>query len=72
MSDALSFVEIEGQRTELLPARTVLSLFNPADTAVANYCEDYSVVPSGSLSSLLSSQTFISRTCMPLTVTSSH
>ncbi|MFY9809488.1 MAG: hypothetical protein WCC38_02325 [Pseudonocardiaceae bacterium] len=27
MSDALSFVEIDGQHVELLPARTVLSLF---------------------------------------------
>jgi hypothetical protein len=28
MSDALSFAEIEGQHVELLPARTVLSLFS--------------------------------------------
>jgi hypothetical protein len=28
MSDALSFAEIAGQQVELLPARTVLSLFN--------------------------------------------
>jgi hypothetical protein len=27
MSDALSFAEIEGQHVELLPARTVMSLF---------------------------------------------
>ncbi|MCU1611550.1 MAG: hypothetical protein JWM45_3466, partial [Pseudonocardiales bacterium] len=27
MSDALSFVEIDGQHVELLPARTVMSLF---------------------------------------------
>ena len=27
MSDALSFTEIDGQHVELLPARTVLSLF---------------------------------------------
>ncbi|MGH3772307.1 MAG: hypothetical protein ACRDRW_13080 [Pseudonocardiaceae bacterium] len=27
MSDAVSCVEIEGQRVELLPARTVMSLF---------------------------------------------
>ncbi len=27
MSDALSFAEIDGQHVELLPARTVLSLF---------------------------------------------
>jgi hypothetical protein len=30
MSDALSFVEIDGQHVELLPARTVLSMFNAA------------------------------------------
>ena len=28
MSDALSFAEIDGQYAELLPARTVLSLFS--------------------------------------------
>ncbi|HEY6421661.1 MAG TPA: hypothetical protein VIY28_00155 [Pseudonocardiaceae bacterium] len=28
MSDAMSFVEIDGQRVEPLPARTVLSLFS--------------------------------------------
>jgi hypothetical protein len=28
MSHALSFAEVDGQRVELLPARTVLSLFN--------------------------------------------
>ena len=27
MSDALSFTEIDGQQVELLPARTVLSMF---------------------------------------------
>ena len=30
MSDALSFVEIDGQHVELLPSRTVLSLFSAA------------------------------------------
>ena len=28
MTDALSFAEIDGQHVELLPARTVLSLFS--------------------------------------------
>jgi hypothetical protein len=28
MSDALSFVEIDGQHVELLPARTVMSMFH--------------------------------------------
>lgn len=38
MSDALSCAEVDGQRVELLPARTVLSLFTagpPADTSGA-------------------------------------
>ncbi|MDQ6741124.1 MAG: hypothetical protein M3021_12400, partial [Actinomycetota bacterium] len=28
MSDALSFAELDGQRVELLPARTVMSMFS--------------------------------------------
>ncbi len=32
MSDALSFAEIDGQHVELLPARTVLSLFSLGNT----------------------------------------
>ncbi|MFY9806660.1 MAG: hypothetical protein WCC38_16485 [Pseudonocardiaceae bacterium] len=32
MSDALSFVEIDGQHVELLPARTVMSLFSATGT----------------------------------------
>ncbi len=31
MTDGLSFAEIEGQHVELLPARTVLSLFSAGD-----------------------------------------
>ena len=31
MSDALSFADIDGQHVELLPARTVLSLFSLGD-----------------------------------------
>lgn len=30
MSDSLSFIEIDGQHAELLPARTVLSMINKA------------------------------------------
>jgi hypothetical protein len=30
MSDSLSFIEIDAQRVELLPARTVLSMINKA------------------------------------------
>jgi hypothetical protein len=35
MSDALSFVEIDGQHVELLPARTVMSAFRMAAATVA-------------------------------------
>lgn len=31
MSDAMSLAELEGQHVELLPARTVLSLFSVGD-----------------------------------------
>ena len=31
MSDTVSFTELDGQHVELLPARTVLSLFSAAD-----------------------------------------
>ena len=36
MSDELSFVEVEGQQVELLPARTVLSLFATGATGAAD------------------------------------
>lgn len=36
MSGEVSFVEIEGQQVELLPARTLLSLLQTGDIAVAN------------------------------------
>ncbi len=35
MSDAVSFVEIDEQRVELLPERTVMSLFSMADGPTA-------------------------------------
>ena len=38
MSDALSFAEIDGQHVELLPARTVLSLFTVGG-GKTNNCE---------------------------------
>ncbi len=37
MSDALSFVEIDGQRAELLPARTVLSLVSTCGCGGGGY-----------------------------------
>jgi hypothetical protein len=33
MSDELSFAEVDGQRVELLPARTVLSMFSTGTTS---------------------------------------
>jgi hypothetical protein len=38
MSDALSFAEIDGQHVELLPARTVLSLFTITGGGKVNNC----------------------------------
>ena len=32
MSDAVSFVEIDGQHVELLPARTVMSMFHAGNS----------------------------------------
>ncbi len=34
MSDTVSFAELDGQHVELLPARTVLSLFSAADGGI--------------------------------------
>ncbi len=43
MSDALSFAEFDGQHVELLPARTVLSMFSFGDggTTVTNTCSAF-------------------------------
>jgi hypothetical protein len=35
MSDTVSFVELDGQHVELLPARTVLSMFSAIDGGAA-------------------------------------
>lgn len=34
MSDAVSFADLDGQHVELLPARTVLSLFSAGDGGI--------------------------------------
>jgi len=34
MSDTVNFVELDGQHVELLPARTVLSLFSAGDSGI--------------------------------------
>ncbi|MDQ4010794.1 MAG: hypothetical protein M3228_08885 [Actinomycetota bacterium] len=36
MSDAVSFTDLDGQHVELLPARTVLSMFSAGDGGVAS------------------------------------
>ncbi|MGH4009961.1 MAG: hypothetical protein ACRDTH_17720 [Pseudonocardiaceae bacterium] len=36
MSDTVSFAELDGQHAELLPARTVLSMFSAGDGGVAS------------------------------------
>jgi hypothetical protein len=38
MFDALSFAEIDGQHAELLPARTVLSLFSASGGGSSSVC----------------------------------
>jgi hypothetical protein len=40
MSDKVSFAELERQHLELLPARTVLSLFSTGDGGTASNGED--------------------------------
>ncbi len=36
MSDTVSFAELDGQHVELLPARTVLSMFSAGDAGTAS------------------------------------
>jgi hypothetical protein len=69
MSDALSFVEIVGQHVELLPARTVLSVFrlDPGsdDTVISNACTGGDLEKTGTLGTTVES----SATCLPAVVT---
>jgi hypothetical protein len=55
MSDALSFAEIVGLRVELLPARTVLSLFSldGDDTVIADACQSAHTAATGGLVGLI-------------------
>lgn len=41
MSDALSFAELDGQRVELLPARTVLSSYCGYHSCHWDHCDYY-------------------------------
>jgi hypothetical protein len=53
MPDALSFAVIEKQHAELLPVRTVLSVFSLDDTVVANTCQSTHTAGTGGLLGLL-------------------
>ena len=73
MPDALSFAVIEKQRAELLPVRTVLSVFSLDDTVVANTCQSTHTAGTGGLLGLLGlgagPQT--TETCQPAVVATS-
>ena len=47
MLDELSFVEVEGQRPELLPIRTVLSMFGMGGGGSASACSGNGGVSTG-------------------------
>ena len=75
MPDALSFAAIEEQHLELLPARTVLSVFSldGGDTVVADACQSTHTAGTGGLLGLLglgaAPQT--TETCQPAVVVTS-
>jgi hypothetical protein len=73
MPDALSFAVIEKQHAELLPVRTVLSVFSLDDTVVANTCQSTHTAGTGGLLGLLglgaTPQT--TETCQPAVVATS-
>jgi hypothetical protein len=50
MYDALSFAEIDGQHVELLPTRTVLSMFSLDGVIVESSCENAAGQAAGLLS----------------------
>ncbi|HZS21263.1 MAG: hypothetical protein JO296_18785 [Pseudonocardiales bacterium] len=62
MYDALSFAEIDGQHVELLPARTVLSMFSLTDSPDVT-CQSVASQSPGFL--LSTGGTFASFTCLP-------
>lgn len=76
MSDVLSFAEIEGQHAELLPARTVMSLFSldagDDDTVVADACQSTTTGgPTGLLALLgLGAPSHTTMVCVPGAVAS--
>lgn len=62
MYDALTYVEIDGQHPELLPARTVLSMFSLTDSPDVT-CQSVASQSPGFL--LSTGGTFASFTCLP-------
>ncbi|MFY9809379.1 MAG: hypothetical protein WCB57_11750 [Pseudonocardiaceae bacterium] len=77
MSDALSFAQIEGQHVEVLPARTVLSLFSVGgggggSTVVTSSCNNIAQPTSGGLAGLLPVEGFASQQCTPASVVNNH
>jgi hypothetical protein len=52
MSDPMSFAELDEQHVELLPARTVLSMFSAADGGVGSSGADATGTPSVTVANL--------------------
>jgi len=68
MSDALSCSEMDGQHAELLPARTVLSMFHLDDgdsTVIGSACETSTSPGNGGLLGLGAVPPFSTLTCEP-------
>ncbi|HXT46357.1 MAG TPA: hypothetical protein VN748_19965 [Pseudonocardiaceae bacterium] len=68
MSDALSCSEMDGQHAELLPARTVLSMFHLDDgdsTVIGSACETSTSPGNGGLLGLGAVAPFSTVTCEP-------
>lgn len=79
MSDALSFAQIDGQHVELLPARTVLSMFSlggrgggGGSTVVTDSCSASSQPTTGGLLGLLPVAGSNSQICTPASVVNNH
>lgn len=77
MSHALSFAEIDGQYVELLPARTVLSMFRldgGDDTVIADACQSTHTSATPGLVGLLGlgAAAQDTETCQPAAVVDNH
>lgn len=76
MSDVLSFAEMDGQHVELLPTRTVLSMFHLADdgdaSVIDSACEQTTSPGSGGLLGLGATAPISTFTCEPAAIVSDH